>query len=286
MTRIITTKDEMRSICTAWHHEGKSVGLVPTMGFLHEGHASLIQHSVNDNDCTVVSVFVNPTQFAPNEDLESYPRDIDHDRALCEEAGADVVFHPEACEIYASGSCTGIHVEGLGAELCGKSRPTHFDGVCLVVAKLLNITQADCAYFGQKDAQQLLIIRRMVRDLDIGTQIVACPIVREDDGLAKSSRNTYLNAAEREAATVLSRALAAGRALCEEGKRDADAVREAICAVLADEPLADVEYVEVVDVETITPVRHINGAVLCAIAVRIGTTRLIDNFFFTPKDAL
>ncbi len=286
MTRIITTKSEMRSICTAWHQEEKTIGCVPTMGFLHEGHASLIQHSVNDNNCTVVSVFVNPTQFAPHEDLESYPRDIEHDRVLCEAAGADVIFHPEACEMYAPDRCTSIHVESLGEELCGKSRPTHFDGVCLVVAKLLNITQADRAYFGQKDAQQLLIVRRMVRDLDIPTQIVACPIVREDDGLAKSSRNTYLNTHEREAATVLSRALAAGHTLCEEGTHDADAVCEAIRSVLADEPLADPEYVEVVDLETVTPVKRIENAVLCAIAVRIGTTRLIDNFFFTPKEQL
>ncbi len=280
--KIITTKEEMHKLCAGWHRAGETIGLVPTMGFLHEGHQSLIQQSVSDNDHTVVSVFVNPTQFSPNEDLESYPRDIEHDRTLCEATGADAIFHPSEQEMYAPDCATGIHVEGLGAHLCGKSRPIHFDGVCLVVAKLLNIVQPDRAYFGQKDAQQLLIVRRMVRDLDISTEIVSCPIVREEDGLAKSSRNTYLNDEQRAAAVVLSQSLQVGRALCEQGERNASTICDAVRAVLADEPLADPEYVEIVDIETVSPVKCIDSAVLCAIAVRIGSTRLIDNFFYTP----
>lgn len=282
MTQIITTISEMRAQVRAWRRAGESVGLVPTMGYLHEGHQSLIERSVADNDRTVVSVFVNPTQFGPNEDLESYPRDLDHDVELVARAGADVVFHPEPEEMYFSDRCTTVHVEGLGSELCGKSRPIHFDGVCLVVSKLLNIVVPDRAYFGQKDAQQLLIVRRMVRDLSIGADIVGCPIVREADGLAKSSRNTYLSPDERAAAVVLSRSLARGRAVAEAGERSAEAVRAAIRAELATEPLAEPEYVEVVDTDTVSPVDVIAGEVLVAIAVRIGTTRLIDNFFFDP----
>ncbi|WP_165246845.1 pantoate--beta-alanine ligase [Adlercreutzia sp. ZJ141] len=282
MTQIITTISEMRAQVRAWRSAGECVGLVPTMGYLHEGHKSLIERSVADNDRTVVSVFVNPTQFGPNEDLESYPRDLDRDVALVAHAGADVVFHPEPEEMYFPDRSTTVHVEGLGNELCGKSRPIHFDGVCLVVSKLLNITTPVRAYFGQKDAQQLLIVRRMVRDLSIGTDIVGCPIVREADGLAKSSRNTYLSPAERAAAVVLSRSLACGRAVVESGERSAEAVRAAIRAELATEPLAEPEYVEVVDTNTVSPVDVIAGEVLVAIAVRIGTTRLIDNFFFDP----
>lgn len=284
MTSVITTKAEMRTMSRAWHTQGQSVGLVPTMGYLHEGHKSLIERSCAECDHTVVSVFVNPTQFGAGEDLDSYPRDIERDVALAESVGADVVFHPEPSEMYADNRRTTVHVAELGEELCGKSRPIHFDGVCLVVCKLLNIVTPERAYFGQKDAQQLLIVRRMVRDLDIGAKIVGCPIVREADGLAKSSRNTYLNAKERTAAVVLSRSLAAGRALLESGERDAEAVREAVLAELASEPLATPEYVEVVDTETIHAVQRVEGEVLVAIAVRIGATRLIDNFFFMPSD--
>lgn len=285
MTQVVSTIAEVRALVRAWRTAGETVGLVPTMGYLHEGHQSLIERSAADNARTVVSVFVNPTQFGPGEDLESYPRDLDHDVALAETAGADVVFAPTPEEMYFPNRCTTVHVEGLGRELCGKSRPVHFDGVCLVVSKLFNIVTPDRAYFGQKDAQQLLIVRRMVRDLSFGVEVVGCPIVREADGLAKSSRNTYLSADQRVAAVVLSRALSAGRALLEEGERDANAVRVKVREVLASEPLAQPEYVEVVDVENVSPVEVIEGEVLCAIAVRIGTTRLIDNFFFSPDGA-
>ena len=284
MTQIVTTIAEMREIARGWHRAGESVGLVPTMGYLHEGHASLILRASSENDRTVVSVFVNPTQFGEGEDLESYPRDLEHDAELAQNCGADVVFHPEPSEMYFENRCTSVHVDGLGAELCGKSRPIHFDGVCLVVSKLLNIVCPEHAYFGQKDAQQLLIVRRMVRDLSMGAEIVACPIVREDDGLAKSSRNTYLNAEERAAAVVLSRSLAAGRAALEAGERNAGNVRAAIFNMLESEPLANPEYVEVVSTETVKPVDAVEGEVLVAIAVRIGSTRLIDNFFFTPEN--
>ncbi|WP_165056624.1 MULTISPECIES: pantoate--beta-alanine ligase [unclassified Adlercreutzia] len=282
MTRIITTIAEVRQIVRDWRAAGQTVGLVPTMGYLHEGHQSLIERSVADNDRTVVSVFVNPTQFGPNEDLESYPRDLEHDRALAEATGADVIFHPTPAEMYYPDRRTTVHVDELGSELCGKSRPIHFDGVCLVVSKLLNIVTPDRAYFGQKDAQQLLIVRRMVRDLSFGVEIVGCPIVREADGLAKSSRNTYLSPEERAAAVVLSRSLSAGRAVLEGGERRASAVRQAVLDVLAAEPLAAPEYVEVVDTDDVNPVEAVEGKVLVAIAVRIGSTRLIDNFFFTP----
>ena len=284
MAKIITTVSEMRDVVRAWRADGATVGLVPTMGYLHEGHKSLIDRSVAENDHTVVSVFVNPTQFGPNEDLESYPRDLEHDAALVEAAGADVVFHPSPEEMYFPDRCTTVHVAGLGEELCGKSRPIHFDGVCLVVSKLFNIVVPDRAYFGQKDAQQLLIVRRMVRDLSFGVEVVGCPIVREADGLAKSSRNTYLSEEERAAAVVLSRSLAAGRELLEAGERSAAVVRAAVRAVLDEEPLAAIEYVEVVSTQDVHPVERVEGEVLCAIAVRIGTTRLIDNFFFTPED--
>ncbi|MDO4290552.1 MAG: pantoate--beta-alanine ligase [Eggerthellaceae bacterium] len=284
MTQVVTTIDEVRALVRTWRAQGDTVGLVPTMGYLHEGHASLITRSVAENARTVVSVFVNPTQFGPNEDLESYPRDLERDVALVEKCGADVVFHPTPEEMYFPDRCTTVHVEGLGKELCGKSRPIHFDGVCLVVSKLLNITTPDRAYFGQKDAQQLLIVRRMVRDLSMGVQVVGCPIVREEDGLAKSSRNTYLSAEERAAAVVLSKSLAAGRAVLEGGERSAAAVCDAVRAVLASEPLAAPEYVEVVSTDTVTPVERVEGEVLCAIAVRIGNTRLIDNFFYNPNE--
>ncbi len=280
MIEIVETVDEVRARVAQWRAQGLTVGLVPTMGYLHEGHQSLIEQAAKDNDRVVVSVFVNPTQFGEGEDLESYPRDLERDSRACEEAGAALLFHPSPEEIYFPDRSTTIHMAGISEELCGKSRPIHFDGVCLVVAKLFNIVVPDRAYFGQKDAQQLLVIKRMVRDLNFGVQVVGCPIVREADGLAKSSRNTYLSDEERAAAVVLSRALAAGKELCEQGERDAEVVCAAIRDVLAGEPLADPEYIEIVGTDTVKPVDRIEGEVLCAIAVRIGSTRLIDNFFF------
>ncbi len=264
-----------------WKKAGLSVGLVPTMGYLHEGHKSLIDAARKDNDRVVVSIFVNPMQFGPNEDLASYPRDLEKDAKLCEEAGVDLIFHPQPEEMYEQGFCTYVDMNGLTKELCGKSRPIHFRGVQTVVLKLFHIVTPDRAYFGQKDAQQLAVVKRMVRDLNVGTEIIGCPIIREADGLAKSSRNTYLNAKERQAALVLSRSLQVGKALVESGETDAQAVRRAITQEIEKEPMAKIDYVDVVDFETITPIYTIDtiqGSVLVAIAVFIGKTRLIDNF--------
>ncbi len=278
-----STVAEVRERVRAWKREGLSVGLVPTMGFLHEGHKSLIVRAAAENDRVVVSDFVNPTQFGPNEDLESYPRDFERDCALCEEAGAALVFHPEPSEMYAPDACTYVNMDALTHELCGLTRPIHFRGVCTVVSKLFNIVTPDRAYFGQKDAQQLAVIRRMVRDLNFGIEVVGCPIVREEDGLAKSSRNTYLSAEERAAALCLSRAVFAGQKMVEEGERDAERVLAAMRAVIEAEPLAKIDYVKMVDFDTIEQIAHIEDApVLCAMAVYVGKTRLIDNFIFDP----
>ena len=278
MIPVIKTVREVREHVRAWRNEGLSVGLVPTMGFLHEGHRSLIERAVAENDRVVVSIFVNPIQFAPNEDLESYPRDIEADRALCTDAGAAMIFNPEPAEMYPQGFCTAVDMNGLKFELCGKSRPIHFSGVCTVVTKLFNIVGPDRAYFGQKDAQQLAIIRRMVRDLNMPLEVVGCPIVREEDGLAKSSRNTYLNEQERAAALILSKTIFLGQKLVDEGERDAKKLIAAMEANIATEPLARIDYVDVVDAENIERIDRLEGEVLVAMAVHIGKTRLIDNF--------
>lgn len=275
---ICYTIKDVRERVNAWKREGLTVGFVPTMGYLHEGHKSLMQAARKNNDKVVVSVFVNPMQFGPNEDLESYPRDFEKDSALCKSVGVDLIFHPEPEEMYADGFCSYVDMNGLTTELCGKSRPIHFRGVQTVVLKLFNIVKPDRAYFGQKDAQQLAVIKRMVKDLNVDTEIVGCPIVREADGLAKSSRNTYLNPDERQAALILSRSLKLGRELIENGETDAKAVIKAITDSINAEPLAKIDYVNVVDFDTITPVDRIGKSVLVAIAVYIGKTRLIDNF--------
>lgn len=275
---ICYTIKDVRERVNAWKREGLTIGFVPTMGYLHEGHKSLMQAARANNDKVVVSVFVNPMQFGPNEDLESYPRDFEKDSALCESVGVDLIFHPEPEEMYADGFCSYVDMNGLTTELCGKSRPIHFRGVQTVVLKLFNIVKPDRAYFGQKDAQQLAVIKRMVKDLNVDTEIVGCPIVREADGLAKSSRNTYLNPDERKAALILSRSLKLGRELIENGETDAKAVIKAITDSINTEPLAKIDYVDVVDFDTITPVDKIGKSVLVAIAVYIGKTRLIDNF--------
>ncbi|EOS22907.1 pantoate-beta-alanine ligase [Lachnospiraceae bacterium 3-1] len=280
--QVVKTIEELRSIVKWWRGEGHSVGLVPTMGYLHEGHKSLIVKAVSENDRVVVSDFVNPTQFGVNEDLDSYPRDIDRDAALCEEAGADVIFHPEPEEMYAFGNCTFVDMDHLTKGLCGKTRPTHFRGVCTVVSKLFNIVTPDRAYFGEKDAQQLAVIRRMVRDMNFNLTIVGCPIVREEDGLAMSSRNTYLNPAERKAALILHKSLTMGQEMIEAGEKDVQKIKNAIVKQIKTERLARIDYVELVDTETLEPVKTITGSILTAIAVYIGKTRLIDNF--TVKD--
>lgn len=268
----------VRQQVSEWKKAGLSVGLVPTMGYLHEGHKSLIDAARKENDRVVVSIFVNPMQFGPNEDLESYPRDLEKDAGLCEKSGVDLIFHPQPEEMYAPGFCTYVDMNGLTTQLCGKSRPTHFRGVQTVVLKLFHIVTPDRAYFGQKDAQQLAVIRRMVRDLDVGVTIIGCPIIREADGLAKSSRNTYLNEQERQAALVLNRSLQAGKALIEAGETNAQVIRQEIISEIEKEPMARIDYVDVVDFDTITPIDTIQGTVLTAIAVFIGKTRLIDNF--------
>lgn len=277
---IATTVEQAKQTVRQWKAEGLTVGLVPTMGYLHEGHESLIKRAVAECDRVMVSVFLNPIQFAPNEDLATYPRDFVADTVLIENAGADLVFHPEPSELYAPDACTFVNVEGITSELCGKTRPTHFRGVCTVVSKLMNISQADRAYFGQKDAQQLAVVRRMVRDLNMNVEVIGCPIVREEDGLAKSSRNTYLSPAEREAALVLSRAVREGQRLMKEGERDAKAILGAMRAIIEAEPLARIDYVEMVSWDGIKPVDVADSSVLVAMAVYIGKTRLIDNFIF------
>ena len=261
-----------------WRKEGLSVGRVPTMGYLHEGHRSLIDRAVRENDRVVVSVFVNPIQFGPTEDLESYPRDLEADCRLCEDAGAALVFSPEADEMYAPDFSTYVDMHRVSEELCGKSRPIHFRGVCTVVSKLFNIVTPDRAYFGEKDAQQLAVIRRMVRDLNMNLQIVGCPIVREADGLAKSSRNTYLSAEERKAALVLSRAVQTGKSMILDGEKDGDKILAAMKEIIQQEPLAKIDYVEMVKWDTIEVHHKVDGPVLTAMAVYIGKTRLIDNF--------
>lgn len=282
--KIATTIEEVRAQVRAWRKEGLTVGLVPTMGYLHEGHASLVSTSVSQCDRTVASVFVNPTQFGPGEDLETYPRDFDHDCALLESLGCDMVFHPEVSEMYPEGFATYVEIQSeMPKQLCGKTRPIHFRGVCTVVSKLFNIVTPDKAFFGQKDAQQLAIIRRMVRDLSMGIEIVGCPIVREADGLAKSSRNTYLSADERKAALVLSQSVFLGQKMAEEGETDADKIVAAMTAHIEAEPLARIDYVSAVDGVTMMPVHEIRGTVLVAMAVYIGKTRLIDNFIVEGK---
>lgn len=275
---VTTTIDETRAQIKAWKREGKTVGLVPTMGYLHEGHASLIKRCREENDIVVVSDFVNPTQFGPNEDLEAYPRDFEMDSRLCESLGTDLIFHPEPEEMYQD-ACAYVNIEKLSDHLCGKTRPIHFRGVCTVVSKLFHIVAPDRAYFGQKDAQQLAIIKKMVKDLNFDIEIVGCPIVRESDGLAKSSRNTYLSEEERKAALCLSRAVMRGQEIIRQGI-SAKEVEDAMKQVINQESLARIDYVSVVDALTMQPIETVDRDVLAAMAVYIGKTRLIDNFFY------
>lgn len=276
--KVTTTISETREQIRAWKKEGLTIGLVPTMGYLHEGHASLIKKCREENDRVVVSVFVNPTQFGPNEDLEDYPRDFARDSALCESIGADLIFHPEPEEMY-DDACAYVSIHTLSDTLCGKTRPIHFKGVCTVVSKLFNIVTPDNAYFGQKDAQQLAIIKKMVKDLNFDIRIVGCPIIREEDGLAKSSRNTYLNPEERKAALCLHRAVLRGQEIIEAGC-SSEGIRQEMEKVILAEPLAKIDYISVVDALTMQPVDAVDRDVLVAMAVYIGKTRLIDNFSY------
>ena len=272
--------NEVRQIVKKWRKEGLTVGLVPTMGYLQEGHKSLIDKAVKENDRVVVSVFVNPIQFGPTEDLASYPRDLERDAKLCEEAGANLIFHPEKEEMYFDDFSSFVEVQGVSKGLCGKSRPIHFRGVCTVVTKLFNIVKPDRAYFGQKDAQQLAVVKRMVRDLNMDIEIVGCPIIREEDGLAKSSRNTYLSAEERKAAVILSKSLKLGKEAIEKGERDSKKIIDIITNNINTEKLAKIDYVEIVDPLSIENIDKIENSALVAMAVYIGKTRLIDNFIY------
>jgi len=276
----IKTIEEARQQVKSWKKEGYSIALVPTMGFLHEGHESLIKRAANENEKVVVSIFVNPIQFSPGEDLDSYPRDLARDTILCENAGAHLIFAPETSEMYYPDLSTGVSVQELTTGLCGAKRAGHFDGVCTVVSKLFNIVPADKAYFGEKDAQQLAIIKRMVRDLNFNIKIVGCPIVREEDGLAKSSRNAYLSSKEKQAALILNKSLTKAKEALSSGDKSAEHLKEIIKNELKNEALAKPDYIEVVDALSLSPIDLISRPILVAIAVFIGKTRLIDNFIW------
>ena len=280
--KIITTITEMKSYSAEYRRLGKSIGFIPTMGALHDGHLSLIRESANNNDITIVSIFVNPTQFAVNEDLDKYPRTLERDTELSKLAGADVIFAPTANEMYGSDYATYVEVGGsLTGGLCGKSRPTHFRGVTTVVAKLFNIVSPDKAYFGQKDAQQLAIITKMVGNLNMNIEIVPCETVRENDGLAMSSRNVYLTSEERKQATALFEALQTAKSIISDGETNATTIKNKISSTLNSKNLATIDYIEIVDFETFRETETIKSPTLIALAVKFGNTRLIDNIIIT-----
>jgi pantoate--beta-alanine ligase len=277
--------EETRRAVASARSAGKTIGFVPTMGALHEGHAALIRRARAECGFVVVSIFVNPTQFGPHEDFTRYPRTLPEDRTLSEREQADLVFAPDAAEIYPAGFRTAVNVSELGDHLCGPSRPGHFSGVATIVLKLLNIVQPDRAYFGQKDAQQARIIQQIVRDLDVPTAIVVVPTVREEDGLAMSSRNRYLDPADRGRATVLIQALREARSRFAAGERDARRLRALLCELIAATPGATMEYAEIVDADSFQPIEHIGGAAVAALAVKFGATRLIDNIDLIPGNS-
>lgn len=283
--KLIKTVAELREEVSLAKSKGETIGLVPTMGALHEGHASLIKAANMENDCVIVSVFVNPTQFAPNEDLDAYPRTLDADCILAQEMGADIVFAPTPKEMYPSEDDTWVEVTGdITKVLCGRSRPIHFRGVTTVVTKLFNLAQPDRAYFGQKDAQQVEVLKRMVKDLFFNIQLRIMPIVREKDGLAKSSRNTYLSNEERSAASVLNSSLKTAQKLYEKGERNKDALISSVIAGIKEEPLSNIDYVEIYALPELKPVTNpLQGSNLLAVAVKFGTTRLIDNVVLEEK---
>lgn len=275
--RLIRNIRELREVLVPHRRQGRTLGLVPTMGFLHEGHLSLMRQSVAECDATVVSIFVNPIQFGPGEDYDRYPRDLDRDLSLCESVGVDLVFAPVVSEMYDKNACTRVSVSGLTERLCGRSRPGHFDGVTTVVCKLFNIVGPDKAYFGQKDAQQVAVVKRMVRDLNIPLDIVEMPTVREPDGLAMSSRNTYLTPEQRHSALSLYRSLTAAREMIADGERSASNVRKRMVDIIASADGAGIDYIEIVDADTLESLEELRGQVLIALAVKFGGTRLIDN---------
>ena len=274
--RVLEGIADLKEQIKAWKNEGLSIAFVPTMGYLHEGHLSLIEACKEDK--IVVSIFVNPLQFSPGEDLATYPRDLRRDARLCEENGVDLLFAPQVAEFYPSDFSSFVDMSGLSERLCGAKRAGHFRGVCTVLMKFFHLIQPDRAYFGQKDAQQCAVVARMVEDLNLPLELVVCPIVREEDGLAKSSRNVYLNALEREAALVLSRAIFLGERMVKEGERRAEVILEAMRGEIQKESLARVDYISLVDPHSLEDLERIEGGVLGAVAVYIGRTRLIDNF--------
>lgn len=278
--KLITTIAELRAKLDQKRKSG-SIGFIPTMGYLHEGHISLVEASKKENSTTVMSIFVNPTQFGPNEDLTKYPRDIDRDSAIARSAGVDIIFYPSVQEMYPEKASTFVEVEGMGEILCGRYRPGHFKGVATVVAMLFNIVRPDRAYFGQKDAQQVAVLKKMLRDLHFELEIIACPTLREVSGLAKSSRNIFLKEQEKDAATVLSRALFAGMQKAKSEERNADKILTEMKQLIEQEPLVELQYLEIVDGKNLTPMTEVHGDVLIAVAAFVGKTRLIDNVQFT-----
>lgn len=276
---VAETAKQVRTEVSDWKKKGFTVGLVPTMGALHEGHASLVKAAAETCDKVIASVFVNPTQFSESEDLESYPRNFERDCEILEQNGCDLVFHPGVEEMYPQGFATYVELRSdMTRQLCGKSRPEHFQGVCTVVSKLFNIASPDKAFFGEKDAQQLAVIRRMSRDMSYGIEIVGCPTVREEDGLAKSSRNSYLDKAERKAAAVIRKAMDEAENMLSENIVDVKALKDRMREIIDSEPLARIDYIEIVDGGTLMPVDTAGAGILVALAVYIGNTRLIDNF--------
>lgn len=279
----ISSAQEMNAFTKAAHLTGKRIGFVPTMGALHEGHLSLVRASRAQSDVVVVSIFVNPAQFGPNEDFSKYPRSFDRDAAMLEGEGADCIFSPAVEEMYPPGATTWVTVEGLSERLDGRSRPGHFRGVSTVVSKLFNIVQPDAAFFGQKDAAQVAVIRKMVRDLNFDVRIIVCPIVREKDGLAMSSRNAYLTSEQRQQATVLSRSLQRVQQLIAQGQNSAEELIQAGKQPMSEEPDVKLDYFEIVNPDTLDPVQHVRDGALVAVAAYVGTTRLIDNALISAK---
>lgn len=271
--KVISSIEEIKKI----KRDNISIGFVPTMGYLHKGHISLIKKAREENDIVITSIFVNPTQFGPNEDFEKYPRDESRDLQKCEENGCDIVFLPQVDEMYPDSFLTFVQVEELGKGLCGKSRPTHFRGVTTVLTKLFNIVKPDRAYFGQKDAQQLVIVKKMVEDLNMDVEIIGCPIVREADGLAISSRNTYLSPEERNDALFLNKSLKLAKNLIKNGEKNISIIKNEMKETILSGNNNSIDYIEFVDTKTLNPVSEIKDKVLIAIAVKVGKTRLIDN---------
>jgi len=282
--KIVRTIAEMKKIVRELSSQGKRIGLVATMGFLHEGHLALVRESLQESDVTVVSIFVNPTQFGPKEDFKQYPRDLDRDTQILKKMGVEVIFCPEAEEMYPEGYRTYVEVKKLQDKLCGQTRPRHFRGVCTIVLKLFQIIRPDVSFFGQKDAQQAIILKKMVKDLDLDVKIEVIPIVRDEDGLALSSRNKYLSPEGRKAALCLSKSLDEAQTMIEKGEREANTILNRMKDIIDQEPLAKIDYIEIVDEEDLNSLSRIKGEALIALAVYIGDVRLIDNTFIQLKE--